>query len=82
MRSTPRCSSTSRPHYLRGRRVRKRDRELAGVHLDAAAALSAPASCGTPTRSRADDVWELYYGPVLLAQVTLKNKELQLAKAR
>ncbi|MGK4007812.1 integrase core domain-containing protein [Sorangium sp. So ce1036] len=30
----------------------------------------------------ADDVWELYYGPVLLAQVTLKNKELQLAKAR
>ncbi|MGK4006797.1 hypothetical protein WMF31_29515 [Sorangium sp. So ce1036] len=30
----------------------------------------------------ADDVWELYYGPVLLAQVTLRNKELQLAKAR
>ena len=23
-----------------------------------------------------------HYGPVLLAQVTLKNKELQLAKAR
>ncbi|WP_437630348.1 integrase core domain-containing protein [Sorangium sp. So ce854] len=30
----------------------------------------------------ADDVWELYYGPVLLAQVNLKNKELQLIKAR
>jgi putative transposase len=30
----------------------------------------------------ADDVWELCCGPVLLAQVTLKNKELQLAKAR
>ncbi|WP_438014491.1 integrase core domain-containing protein [Sorangium sp. So ce315] len=30
----------------------------------------------------ADDVWELYYGPILLAQVTLRNKELQLVKAR
>ncbi|WP_437651492.1 hypothetical protein [Sorangium sp. So ce362] len=30
----------------------------------------------------ANDVWEPYYGPVLLAQVTLKNKELKLARAR
>jgi putative transposase len=30
----------------------------------------------------ADDDLELYYGPVLLAQVTLKNKELQLSKMR
>ena len=29
----------------------------------------------------ADEVWELYYGPVLLAQVALKNKELHLARA-
>lgn len=29
-----------------------------------------------------EDVWELYYGPVLLAQVTLKNKELRVQKAR
>ncbi|XXR47203.1 hypothetical protein WMF29_42655 [Sorangium sp. So ce381] len=30
----------------------------------------------------ADDIWELYYGPVLLPQVPLKNKEPQRAKAR
>lgn len=30
----------------------------------------------------ADDIWELYYGPVLLAQVPLKNKELQFSKRR
>jgi hypothetical protein len=29
-----------------------------------------------------DGVWELYYGPVLLAQVTLKSKELRLQKVR
>jgi len=29
-----------------------------------------------------EDVWELYYGSVLLAQVTLKNKELRLEKRR
>ncbi|CAN96306.1 transposase pseudogene [Sorangium cellulosum So ce56] len=34
------------------------------------------------TSPSADDVWELYYGLVLLAQVTLKNKELKLARAR
>ncbi|WP_437748162.1 hypothetical protein WMF39_09925 [Sorangium sp. So ce1504] len=34
------------------------------------------------SRGIADDVWELHYGPVLLAQVTLKNKELQLVRAR
>ena len=29
-----------------------------------------------------NEVWELYYGPVLLAQVTLKNKQIQLMKQR
>jgi transposase InsO family protein len=29
-----------------------------------------------------DEVWELYYGSVLLAQVTLKNKALHLSKRR
>jgi transposase InsO family protein len=30
----------------------------------------------------AEDVWELYYGSVLLAQITVKNKEVQLTKRR
>ncbi|WP_437909972.1 hypothetical protein WME95_20520 [Sorangium sp. So ce327] len=30
----------------------------------------------------ADDVWELCCGPVLLAQVPLKNNALKLARAR
>lgn len=29
-----------------------------------------------------DEVWELYYGPVLLAQVTIKNKRIQILKQR
>jgi putative transposase len=29
-----------------------------------------------------DDCWKLYYGPVLLANVTLKNKELRFEKQR
>ena len=30
----------------------------------------------------ADDVWELYYGAVLLAHVSLKNKALEIRKLR
>ncbi|XXX40746.1 hypothetical protein WMF46_19760 [Sorangium sp. So ce117] len=39
---------------------------------------------GEPVESiqSADDVWELCCGPVLLAQVPLKNNELKLARAR
>lgn len=29
-----------------------------------------------------EDVWELYYGPVLLAEVTVKSKELRFQKVR
>lgn len=73
-------SSPEYPDTMAVRRLDEQGRMLFGGSQTTVSSLLAGEPVGLIPS--ADDVWELYYGPVLLAQVTLKNKELKLARAR
>jgi putative transposase len=76
-------SKPSSPEYPDEMTIRKLS-EKGGMALGGDITLISKLIAGEPVGLLPIDneVWELYYGPVLLAQVTLKNKQIQLMKQR